>query len=339
MMLASAIGSPPMTSPSSIFIGVACDLRGLSSWLAGVTVWRVMSKKSRARSAALGAAKAAGGSHLTRKARMATLTRLSRHLANNNYQGEGVAQLGERRISDYFAARKAAGVSIRTMQNEAAHIRAAMRAVGRAQAAASKTISNEALGISGASRKGTKQAPSEEAQAHMLALAATVDPALPILLGLQRHLGLRGMEAIRSGPTLMIWKRQLTSAVGAATIIYGTKGGRRREAHVPNRARALAAVSDALELAKKRGGRLVSKPSLKQAETWYRNAMSRYVTAKTGIQGHALRYAFAQESMARYVTQGYSAREARALTSMDLGHGDGRGRYVAMVYGRTTLDR
>lgn len=294
-----------------------------------------MSKKSRARSAALGAAKAAGGSHLTRKARMATLARLSRHLANNNYQGEGVVQLGERRIADYFAARKAAGVTIRTMQNEAAHIRAAMRAVGRAQAAASKTISNEALGISGASRKGTKQAPSEEAQAQMFALAATVDPALPILLRLQRHLGLRGMEAIRSGPTLVIWKRQLTSAEGA-TVIYGTKGGRRREVHVPNRARALAAVSDALELAKKRGGRLVSKPSLKEAETWYRNAMSRHVTAKTGIQGHALRYAFAQESMARYVTQGYSAREARALTSMDLGHGDGRGRYVAMVYGANT---
>lgn len=292
-----------------------------------------MSKKSRARSAALGAAKAAGGSHLTRKARMATLDRLFRHLANKNYQVDGVEKLGERHIADYFSARKAEGTSVRTMQNEAAHIRAAMRAVGRSQAAASPTISNRAIGIAGASRKGTNAAPSRQTVRKMLALAATVDPALPSLLRLQRHLGLRGMEAIRSGPTLHLWKRQLTSG-STVTVIHGTKGGRRRDVHVPDRPLALLTVTVALHWATQRGGNLVNRKTLKQAETWYRNTMSRHITAQLGVTGHGLRYAFAQESVARYVAVGYSTREARALTSMDLGHGDGRGRYVAMVYGQ-----
>ena len=50
--------------------------------------------------------------------------------------------------------------------------------------------------------------------------------------------------------------------------------------------------------------------------------------------GHSLRYAFARDQLAGYQAQGYSLDEARALTSMDLGHGDGRGRYVERVYSR-----
>lgn len=36
--------------------------------------------------------------------------------------------------------------------------------------------------------------------------------------------------------------------------------------------------------------------------------------------------------MQAYRNEGYSEREARVATSLDLGHGDGRGRYVASVY-------
>lgn len=292
-----------------------------------------MSIKSKAVSNARGAAKAAGGSYLTREARMDTLGRVITRLFQDGMQVSGVDTLRERHISHYVAGRKAEGKSSRTLQNEAAHIRQSMRAEGRHQAASSQTISNAALGISGGSRKGTKQAPSEGTFATMLALAAQVDEALPVLLRMERHLGLRSQEAIRSGPTLRLWKRQLTSGV-AITVIYGTKGGRRRETHVPNRDLALSVVIDALTIARKRGGNIVAKKTLEQAETWYRNAMNREVTKTTGFTGHALRYAFTHDSIARYVAQGFSVREARALTSMDLGHGDGRGRYIASVYGQ-----
>ncbi|MFW8411894.1 DNA-binding protein, partial [Klebsiella pneumoniae] len=48
----------------------------------------------------------------------------------------------------------------------------------------------------------------------------------------------------------------------------------------------------------------------------------------------SFRYAWTQDALRRYLAQGFSHREALALTSMDLGHGDGRGRYVVRVYGR-----
>jgi hypothetical protein len=47
-----------------------------------------------------------------------------------------------------------------------------------------------------------------------------------------------------------------------------------------------------------------------------------------------LRYAWAQDAIRHYLSQGFSEKEALAMTTMGLGHGDGRGRYVAQVYGR-----
>ncbi|HCL5074339.1 TPA: hypothetical protein N2F43_003671 [Salmonella enterica] len=38
------------------------------------------------------------------------------------------------------------------------------------------------------------------------------------------------------------------------------------------------------------------------------------------------------------LAQGFCEKEALAMTAMDLGHGDGRGRYVAQVYGRRDTD-
>jgi hypothetical protein len=73
----------------------------------------------------------------------------------------------------------------------------------------------------------------------------------------------------------------------------------------------------------------VETKELKQAAKVYSGICSR-----AGFQNHAARYAFAQERMQAYRDAGYSQREARIATSVDLGHGDGRGRYVASVYVR-----
>lgn len=66
---------------------------------------------------------------------------------------------------------------------------------------------------------------------------------------------------------------------------------------------------------------------------YWRGALS-----EVGLSGnytpHSLRYAWAQDAIRHYLAQGFSDKEALALTSMDLGHGDGRGRYVVQVYGR-----
>lgn len=51
------------------------------------------------------------------------------------------------------------------------------------------------------------------------------------------------------------------------------------------------------------------------------------------LSPHSLRYAFVQDQIDHYQKQGYSEQEALAKTSMDLRHGDGRGKYIKQVYG------
>ncbi|HIG5588700.1 TPA: integrase domain-containing protein, partial [Klebsiella pneumoniae] len=47
-----------------------------------------------------------------------------------------------------------------------------------------------------------------------------------------------------------------------------------------------------------------------------------------------LRYAYSREATEYHMQRGFSKKEAEALVSMDLGHGDGRGHYVARVYNK-----
>ena len=292
-----------------------------------------MSRKSAARSNARGSAKAAGGAHLTRQARMSTLDRVIRTLYSAGHQVAGIDGLKERHVALYFERRKADGIGTRTMQNEVAHIRAAMRAAGRSQAAASPSISNRALGLDGSSRDGTKTAATPEQYQGALDLARTIDVGIHAVLGLERTLGLRAAEAIRSGPSLATWERQL-EAGERVLVIYGTKGGRDRLSSPADREAALEAVRTARSVAADRGGRLIDKPTLKQAMTYYRNVMNRRITEATGMCGHALRYAYAVDRVAAYGAEGLSTPESLAKTSIDLGHGDGRGTYVSQVYAK-----
>ncbi len=42
--------------------------------------------------------------------------------------------------------------------------------------------------------------------------------------------------------------------------------------------------------------------------------------------------------MTQYIIkQGYTEKEALTMTSMDLGHGDGRGRFILKIYGCNIL--
>lgn len=93
------------------------------------------------------------------------------------------------------------------------------------------------------------------------------------------------------------------------------------------------ALENALAVAEQRNGRLIDRPSLQKAMNYWLKEI-----AKAGLTGiytpHSLRYAWTQDAIRHYLVQGFSNQEALALTAMDLGHGDGRGRYVVQVYGR-----
>lgn len=254
-------------------------------------------------------------------------------------QGFGIRsaeQIGGRHLTAFVAARVQEGISPRTLANQMSHIRAVLEHVGKPGLARNPEYSNRALGIAQGSRIGTKEPLSDSALKGFR--EATVNrPGIGLTLELQRALGLRETEAIRGGraDTLARWERELTLK-GCVYVVEGTKGGRPRDTHVANVERALSAIREARSLIQSQGGGyLVRKAdgsaaaNLKQARNIYRNLCHR-----EGIQSHAARYAFARERLEGYRQQGFSAREARAATSQDLGHGDGRGRYIASVYAR-----
>jgi len=288
-----------------------------------------MSKKTEAIASLKSAAKEAGGAHLTVEARMRTAARLGESLYAQGFKFQGVDTIAGRHIVSYMAERKEEGASLRTMQNEMSHIRGLLSACGRDGLAGDAKLSNATLGIDGACRNGSKVAATDEQYREAVAVAARHSPSsVAAALQLERTLGLRCGEAIRSGASLKSWERQL-QAGGTVEVIFGTKGGRERTAVVPDREAAIAAVRHARGVSEDNNGHLFAG-SLKQASAEYRNNM--YVHVE--IQGHALRYAYAMDLVDLFRSQGFSEKEVFAKVALSLGHGDGRGRYVRQVYAR-----
>ena len=277
-----------------------------------------------------------GGAHLTQEARRATFTTFAQAMREKGYGIHLAGQIGGKHLQAFVECRLAQGVRRRTIANEMSHVRAVLIHCGKEGLARNPAYSNKALGIGRGSRIGTKEPLSDAAirgfqeQADRLGRSAIGN-----VLELQRALGLREAEAIRGGnaETLARWHRELQGH-GHVRIIEGTKGGRARDVHPADLSRARSAIERAQATLGASGQRyLVTRADgtpatgLRQALGIYRNLCHR-----AGIQSHSARYAFAEERIQSYRNERYSEREARVATSLDLGHGDGRGRYVASVY-------
>jgi len=278
-----------------------------------------------------------GGAHLTRQARDATFITFAKGMQQLGYGIKAAAQIGGKHLQAFTAYRAQQGIGARTRANELSHLRSVLTQIGKQGLARNPAYSNQALGIERGTRIGTKLPLSDEAiRAFQQRMEQLGRPAIGATLELQRALGLREAEAIRAGQaeTLSRWQRELQQH-GRVGVVEGTKGGRPREVHPANVERALAAIQQALLALRTTQQRyLVTRAdgpaaNLKEALGVYRNLCHR-----ANLQSHAARYAFAQERVDAYRAQGYSEREARAATSQDLGHGDGRGRYIASVYAR-----
>lgn len=158
-------------------------------------------------------------------------------------------------------------------------------------------------------------------------------------LDLQHQLGLRRSEAVMAGASLREWARDLETARqegrGAfLNVVQGCKGGRERCTWVPQERveHVLDAVLQAREIARTHsGGHIIDAADLEAAKTVYSNHC--YRAGLTGDNsGHGLRRAFAQGQLVRYREDGQDERAALARVSRDLGHGDGRGRWVHNNY-------
>ncbi|MFS9419477.1 MULTISPECIES: integrase domain-containing protein [Citrobacter] len=278
-------------------------------------------------------AKRAGGSFKTVDDRIHIVQRFSRHLRSQNIQIQRVEQIKVRHIECYIQARLAQEIGKRTLQNEMAALRGVLQQAGRKQVAEHERLTNKALGLAGASRNGTNRAITPEYYSKVLAAARDEDAGLAVTLELARLMGLRSQEAVQSCQSLKTWRQAMDRGETRLTVVFGTKGHRPRETIIQDTGAVKKALDNALSVAELRNGRLIDQPSLQKAMNYWRGAL-----AEAGLTGnytpHSLRYAWAQDAIRHYLAQGFSDKEALALTSMDLGHGDGRGRYVAQVYGR-----
>lgn len=279
-------------------------------------------------------AKQAGGSHKTVHDRIALAQRFGERLTGEqNVQIRRVEHLKTRHIQRYIRERLVQGIARRSLQNEMAAIRSLLKQAGRDRLADSEQLSNRALGLSGASRHGTRLAVTSEYYRDVLEVARAKDPGLAAVVELARVMGLRSQEAVQSVQSLRTWQTALAQGDARLTVVFGTKGGRSRETVILDTDAVRKALDNAIAIAESRHNRLIDKPDLKSAMKYWHSQATRI--GLTGVYSpHSLRYAWAQDAILHYLAQGFSEREALALTAMDLGHGDGRGRYVAQVYGQ-----
>ncbi|WMY75946.1 integrase domain-containing protein [Buttiauxella selenatireducens] len=279
-------------------------------------------------------AQQAGGSHKTVHDRMALAQRFcARLIHEQNVQIRRVDQLKARHIEGYIQNRLAQSINKRSLQNEMSALRQILIRAGRDKLAHSARLSNVALGLAGASRHGTHLAITPERYQNALAAAQQKDAGLAAAMALARMMGLRSEEAVQCGQSLNTWQKALAKGAASLRIVFGTKGGRPRDTHVLDAGAVKKAVDNALAVAEDRNGRLIDKPDLKSAMKYWHSQAGR-MGLKGEYSPHSLRYAWAQDALACYLVQGYSEKEALAQTAMDLGHGDGRGRWVAQIYGR-----
>lgn len=280
-------------------------------------------------------ARQGGGSFKTVADRSKLAARFAAKMAALNIQIRDVKHIKTHHIEKYIRSRQAEGISTRTLQNEMAAVRNILVTAGRGKLAdpQHEKLSNKALGLFGASRDGTKVAISSECYLAALSRAEKQDAGVAAALQLARCFGLRTEEAVQSVKSLKTWQQALLRGEARVRVVFGTKGGRPRDTTVIDREKMLHAVNHALAMMQ--NGRLIDRPDLKSAIDRYRN-----VARRAGLTGksapHSLRYAWAVDAVAFHTRSGLSEKEVSAMVSMDLGHGDGRGRYVMRVYTKSS---
>ena len=278
-------------------------------------------------------ARQSGGSFKTVADRSRIAARLAEQMLKLNIQIRDVNHIKTHHIENYVRSRLGEDISKRTLQNEMAALRAILSTAGRTKLADPKheKLSNDALNLSGASRAGSKTAITDERFHEALALVRSKDEGVALAIEIARYLGLRTEEAVQSAKSLKTWQQALARGDERLRVVFGTKGGRPRDTTVIKRDELARSIDVAVAYSAEHGGKLVDKAGLRSAIDRYRN-----VAKDAGLSGkeapHSLRYAYSREATEWHMKNGLSRTEAEAMVSMDLGHGDSRGKYISRVY-------
>lgn len=231
-----------------------------------------------------------------------------------------------------FLESRSEEIGARSLQNEASHLRRAIEGSGRDLGDVrdpKNSWSSERMGVESASRFGGKSAMSREVFEEA---RQQLRPDVRACVDLQSQMGLRREEAIQAGASLREWSRDLEAAreEGRGAFLNvrdGCKGGRERCVWIPNE--RIDQVSEVVHQAQEiqKAGNIIEAGTLQEAKALYSNGLSRAGLVGDN-SGHGLRRAFAQQQYAIYREAGFDERDALARLSRDLGHGDGRGRWV-----------
>lgn len=235
----------------------------------------------------------------------------------------------------YLESREAEGIAGLTLQNEIAHIRRAARYAGRELGdirKADNPFSNKRCGLLPQSRKSNKKPCSLE----MFNCAMTnASPGLRLALLLMKVIGLRGQEAVMAG-NIQEWKLKLQNhnpdRALFLLITVGTKGGRPRDIfihplHIEEVKNVIERVCEYLQAHK----HLIEADGLQKAMSNYHNEMTK-LEMVSDDSGHGLRRLFAWNQYQDYLVSGLSEEASLSRLAQDLGHGEGRGRWVKNSY-------
>jgi hypothetical protein len=277
-------------------------------------------------------AKKGAGTSMKKKMRT-TFRELAAVAKRGRWGNVDPSNLTVKQFTAYIASRHVK-VCDRTIQCEASHLRRALRGVDREEFAEDKCASR-AVGVPKSSRIGNGKVIDPMV---LKAAMAKARPDTQAIIRLAHAMGLRGREAIQCGASLREWRRALVAGQ-PVTVRYGTKGGRIRSVYLcPEKAAAaVGAVEAALEVLKTQKN-LVDSTNLKAALGTNHARLKR-----AGLFGenslHSLRRDFAMTQYRYYMRElGQSEKVALKNLSNDLGHGDGRGRWVYNNYLRASLN-
>lgn len=246
-------------------------------------------------------------------------------------------------LQNYFKAIRDEGVSVATQHNRSSAILKVIKMLRREPDL--DGISAKTVGLKPRNRAGTKLPIPDEFFQTVLARAACLEepePGFVIALKLQRLLGHRGLESLMSVRDLEKYAVQAIEALEAQKIPInrGTKGGRERFTEIiqSKALETLIVIREALGFMRSNGGYLIvcGKDGIKSATQKYHR-----LAIEVGLVGkyapHSLRYAYCVDKVIELRDEGCNRNEAMILAANFLGHGDGRGRFICMVYGKTVV--
>jgi hypothetical protein len=283
----------------------------------------------------------AKGSWATRDRAAATFERLQEYAntsAGRKWGREVTPEtLSSKQTRQFLAHRLDSGISPATVRNEAAHIRRAVAGAGRKLGDLSDKTNNWSNSRLALPVAAAKEARAPISEVVLEAARASLKPEFAAVVGLQVALGLRANEAV-CATIFKEWQKTIDMAAAAdrpgaqIRVIEGAKGGRERFVFVPvSRFEAVrTAIATAVQVRGK-NDYVIQKDNREKALQAYTNA-TRYAGMTGHNSDHGIRRAFAIQQLSHYEASGMSREKALARVSNDLGHGDGRGRWVETNY-------